>query len=104
MWWRTVGTHSGPYGDIAPMPTGKRITMEGVDFFTVAGDRIVGLRSVWGRSGGLSPVRADRRRAVSCAQVLTLSARDRAGPGQAMTRTADTPSCSPPTGPKPVGR
>ena len=47
MWWRTVGTHSGPYGDIAPVATGKRITMEGVDFFTVAGDRIVGLRSFW---------------------------------------------------------
>lgn len=47
MWWRTVGTHVGPYGDIAPEPTGMRITMEGVDFFTVADDRIVAIRSFW---------------------------------------------------------
>jgi predicted ester cyclase len=47
MWWRTTGTHVGAYGDIAPTPTGKRITMEGVDFFTVAGNKIVGLRSFW---------------------------------------------------------
>lgn len=47
MWWRTVGTHIGPYGDIAPTPTGARITMEGVDFLTVADDRIVEVRSFW---------------------------------------------------------
>ena len=47
MWWRTVGTHVGPYGDIAPTPTGARITMEGVDFVTVADDRIVEVRSFW---------------------------------------------------------
>jgi predicted ester cyclase len=47
MWWRTSGTHVGPYGDIAPTPTGRRITMEGVDFFTVTGDTISGLRSFW---------------------------------------------------------
>ena len=47
MWWRTVGTHTGPYGDIAPEPTGKRITMEGVDLFRVAADRIVEVRSFW---------------------------------------------------------
>jgi predicted ester cyclase len=47
MWWRTVGTHVGPYGDIAPTPTGARIAMEGVDFLTIAGDRIVEVRSFW---------------------------------------------------------
>ena len=47
MWWRTSGRHVGPYGDIAPEPTGKRITMEGVDFVTVADDRIVAMRSFW---------------------------------------------------------
>ncbi len=47
MWWRTTGTHVGPYGDIAPEPTGRRITMEGVDFFTVAGEQIVAVRSFW---------------------------------------------------------
>lgn len=47
MWWRTSGRHVGPYGTIAPTPTGARITMEGVDFLTVAGDRIVEVRSFW---------------------------------------------------------
>ena len=47
MWWRTSGRHVGPYGDIAPEPTGRRITMEGVDFLTVRGDRIVAVRSFW---------------------------------------------------------
>jgi ketosteroid isomerase-like protein len=47
LWWRTSGRHVGPYGDIAPHPTGRRITMEGVDFLTVAGDRIVAVRSFW---------------------------------------------------------
>jgi predicted ester cyclase len=47
MWWRTSGRHVGPYGDIAPSPTRRRITMEGVDFLTVAGDRIVAVRSFW---------------------------------------------------------
>jgi predicted ester cyclase len=46
-WWRTSGTHVGPYGDIAPIPTGRRITMEGVDFFTVVDHRIVEIRSFW---------------------------------------------------------
>ena len=45
--WRTSGRHVGPYGDIAPEPTGARITMEGVDFVSVAGHRIVALRSFW---------------------------------------------------------
>jgi steroid delta-isomerase-like uncharacterized protein len=47
LWWRTTGTHVGPYGDIAPEATGQRITMEGVDFFTVAGEQIVAVRSFW---------------------------------------------------------
>ena len=47
LWWRTTGTHTGPYGDIAPQPTGKRITMEGVDIYTVADAKIVEVRSFW---------------------------------------------------------
>ena len=47
LWWRTSGRHVGPYGDIAPEPTGRRITMEGVDFLTVRDDRIVAVRSFW---------------------------------------------------------
>ena len=47
MWWRTWGRHVGPYGDIAPEPTHRRITMEGVDFFTVRDGRIVAMRSFW---------------------------------------------------------
>lgn len=47
LWWRTSGTHVGPYGDIAPEPTGLRITMEGVDFLRVDGDRVVEVRSFW---------------------------------------------------------
>jgi predicted ester cyclase len=47
MWWRTVGTHVGPYGDIAPEPTGRQIAMEGVDFFTVSDGVIVEVRSFW---------------------------------------------------------
>ena len=47
LWWRTKGTHTGPYGDIAPEPTGRRITMEGVDFYRVAGNRITEVRSFW---------------------------------------------------------
>ncbi|HEY1278698.1 MAG TPA: ester cyclase [Acidimicrobiales bacterium] len=45
--WRTSGRHVGPYGDIAPEPTGRRITMEGVDFVTVVDRRIVAMRSFW---------------------------------------------------------
>ena len=47
LWWRTVGTHTGPYGDIAPEPTGKRITMEGVDIFKVTDGKVVEVRSFW---------------------------------------------------------
>lgn len=47
MWRRTSGRHVGPYGDIAPEPTHRRIKMEGVDFFTVREGRIVEMRSFW---------------------------------------------------------
>ena len=47
MWWQTSGRHVGPYGDIAPEPTGARITMEGVDFITVRDGTIVEVRSSW---------------------------------------------------------
>jgi predicted ester cyclase len=47
MYWRTSGRHVGPYGDIAPEPTHRRITMQGVDFFTVRDGRIVAMRSFW---------------------------------------------------------
>jgi steroid delta-isomerase-like uncharacterized protein len=47
LWWRTTGTHVGPYGDIAPEPTGKRIVMEGVDVLTVRDGRIVAVHSFW---------------------------------------------------------
>lgn len=47
LWWQTSGTHTGPYGDIAPEPTGNRITMEGVDLYVVADERVVEVRSFW---------------------------------------------------------
>jgi len=47
LWWRTSGTHTGRYGEIAPEPTGRRITMEGVDFYRVADDKITEIRSFW---------------------------------------------------------
>ena len=47
LWWRTSGNHTGPYGEIAPEPTGRRITMEGVDFYRVADDTITEVRSFW---------------------------------------------------------
>ena len=47
LWWRTAGTHTGPYGDIAPEPTGKRITMEGVDLYRVHAGKVVEVRSFW---------------------------------------------------------
>lgn len=47
LWWQTVGTHTGPYGDIAPEPTGERIAMEGVDIYRVANGLVVEVRSFW---------------------------------------------------------
>lgn len=51
MWWHTVGTHTGPYGDIAPEPTGRAITMEGVDLFTVTDGKITEMQSFWDAAG-----------------------------------------------------
>ena len=51
MWWHTVGTHTGPYGDIAPEPTGTAITMEGVDLFTVTDGKIIEMQSFWDAAG-----------------------------------------------------
>ena len=45
LWWRTAGTPTGPYGDIAPEPTGQRIAMEGVDLDRVHAGKIVEVRS-----------------------------------------------------------
>jgi predicted ester cyclase len=49
--WPSGGGHrpvtSVPYGDIALEPTGRRVTMEGVDFLTVSDDRIVAVRNSW---------------------------------------------------------
>ena len=47
MWWRTTGTHTGPYGEIAPQPTGPVITMEGVDLYRVKRDKVTEVRSLW---------------------------------------------------------
>lgn len=47
LWWTTAGTHTGPYGDIAPTPTGRRIVMEGVDVLTVDAGLVVEVRSFW---------------------------------------------------------
>ncbi|WP_162942396.1 ester cyclase [Desertimonas flava] len=43
--WSTTGRHTGPYGKVAP--TGKTITMEGVDVYRLAGGRIVEAWSMW---------------------------------------------------------
>lgn len=45
MRWRTVGTHSGPYGEIEA--TGREITMEGIDIHRVDGGRIMESWSLW---------------------------------------------------------
>jgi predicted ester cyclase len=47
LWWRTTGTHTGPYGDIAPVPTGRRIVMSGVVRYRVADGRIREMVSLW---------------------------------------------------------
>lgn len=51
LWWHTTGTHTGPYGDIAPEPTGQEITMEGVDLFTVTDGLITEVTSFWDAAG-----------------------------------------------------
>jgi predicted ester cyclase len=43
--WTTTGTHTGPYGRVAP--TGRVITMTGVDTYRLAEGRIVEAWSLW---------------------------------------------------------
>jgi len=43
--WRTSGLHVGPYGSVAP--TGRVITMEGMDIFRVEDGLIVSCQSLW---------------------------------------------------------
>ena len=43
--WETTGFHVGPYGSVAP--TGRTITMTGVDIFRLEGGRIIQCRSLW---------------------------------------------------------
>ena len=64
LWWRTVGTHTGPYGDIAPEPTG-RAHHDGRRRH-LQGHRRQGRRSpqLLGRRRGLPPIRLVGRRAV----------------------------------------
>jgi predicted ester cyclase len=43
--WQTVGVHTGPYGKV--LPTGRRVTMTGVDVYRLQGGRIVEAWSMW---------------------------------------------------------
>jgi predicted ester cyclase len=43
--WTTTGTHTGPYGKVEP--TGRTITMRGVDIYRLAGGRIVEAWALW---------------------------------------------------------
>ncbi|MEM1287672.1 MAG: ester cyclase [Pseudomonadota bacterium] len=43
--WSTVGTHVGPYGEV--QPTGKQITMAGMDILTIKNGKIVEIASMW---------------------------------------------------------
>ena len=43
--WRTTGRHTGPYGNVAP--TGRMITMAGVDIYRLEGGRIAEAWSMW---------------------------------------------------------
>jgi predicted ester cyclase len=43
--WTTTGRHVGPYGDIPP--TGRTITMAGIDILTLSGGRIIAADSMW---------------------------------------------------------
>jgi steroid delta-isomerase-like uncharacterized protein len=47
LWWTTAGTHTGPYGEIAPVATQRRIVMEGVDVLRVEDGQVVEVRSFW---------------------------------------------------------
>ena len=43
--WKTAGVHTGPYGKV--LPTGRRVTMTGVDVYRLDGGRIVEAWSMW---------------------------------------------------------
>lgn len=43
--WSTTGRHTGPYGKVAP--TGRTVTMDGVDVYRISGGRIVEAWSMW---------------------------------------------------------
>ena len=43
--WNTTGTHTGPYGKV--LPTGRVVTMTGVDMYRLEGGRIVEAWSMW---------------------------------------------------------
>ena len=43
--WNTTGTHTGPYGKVPP--TGRVVTMTGVDVYRLDGGRIVEAWSMW---------------------------------------------------------
>jgi steroid delta-isomerase-like uncharacterized protein len=43
--WSTTGVHTGPYGKVPP--TGRTVTMNGVDVYRVDGSRIVEAWSMW---------------------------------------------------------
>ena len=43
--WTTAGTHTGPYGKVPP--TGRVITMRGIDVYRLNGGRVVEAWSLW---------------------------------------------------------
>ncbi len=43
--WTTAGTHTGPYGKVSP--TGRVVTMRGVDVYRLDGGRVVEAWSLW---------------------------------------------------------
>jgi steroid delta-isomerase-like uncharacterized protein len=43
--WSTIGTHTGPYGKVPP--TGRMITMNGMDVYRLDSGRIVEAWSMW---------------------------------------------------------
>jgi steroid delta-isomerase-like uncharacterized protein len=47
--WRARGTHNGPLGEVAP--TGKVLSLSGVDIITVDGDHIRSVEGYWDQLG-----------------------------------------------------
>ena len=43
--WTTTGTHTGPYGNVPP--TGRVVSMRGVDTYRLDGGRVVEAWSLW---------------------------------------------------------